>query len=146
MAKIVALGEKQFFVFDFELAEIEDLSLDMPLEQIVATLGDALNRKRLEADEMRQLSAPLLYFLKHSQVYQAAMQDPSRDGFILTLFREPNTRQGRVYRANWLGSAPAAILARNPVDLALKLMKASRDSYRPSEFHSNSRVREIMAS
>jgi len=84
LAKIVALGEKQFFVFDFELAEIEELSLDLTLEQIVATLGDALNRKHLEAEEMRQLSAPLLYFLKHSQVYQAALQGPGRDGVVLT--------------------------------------------------------------
>jgi len=145
VAKIAALGEKQFFVFDFELSEVENLSLDVPLGEIVATLGEALNRNQLEAEEMQQLSAPLLRFLLESQVYQMALKDPTRDGFILTIFREPNSRKGRVYRANWLGSAPAAILARNPINLALQMMKANKGAFNPSTFHNNSRVREIMA-
>jgi len=146
VAKIVALGEKQFFVFNFELSEVENLSLDVSLGEIIATLGEALNRNQLETEEMQQLSVPLLRFLKESRAYQMALQDPTRDGFILTVFREPNTRKGRVYRANWLGSAPAAILAQNPVNLALQMMKANKGAFKPSEFHSNSRVREIMAS
>jgi len=146
MAKIIALGEKQFFVYDFELTNVEEAATELSLAEIVAILGETLNQDHLDANFLQRIAAPLLRFLKESQVYQVALKDPSKDGFMLTVFREPNNRKGRVYRADWLGSVPTSVLTRDPINLTLQVMKNDRKRFDPSRFHKKSKVREIMKS
>jgi len=112
MAKIVVLGEKQVFLFSFNIADVAGISVDLSVDDIVASLGEFLNQDQLSEAGLQGLSAPLLCFLRESQAYKAALKDPSKDGFILVVFREPNNGKKRVYRANWLGCMPASVLER----------------------------------
>ena len=146
MAKISALGEKQFFVLNFELPEVEQASTPLSLEEVVVLLGETLDQPSLDEATLPRVSAPLLRLLRESEVYQRALVDPALDGFLLTVFREPNYRKKRAYRANWLGGCPAEALATDPVNLTVKVMRQSRQWFNASDFHKRSKVHEIMGS